>query len=124
MDNAINSQSSESVRWMEDGGLFCCTTERDYRTRDGAALNPRELEENPDTLATLVEDEVLALLASPFVTPQILGGNNELLLPQLIMLQVQRRADFPTASTLSVVLMVVVTVAYLASARWLKLERA
>ena len=64
------------------------------------------------------------LCIGDYVTPQILGGNNELLLPQLIMLQVQRRADFPTASTLSVVLMVVVTVAYLASARWLKLERA
>jgi spermidine/putrescine transport system permease protein len=64
------------------------------------------------------------LCIGDYVTPQILGGNNELLLPQLIMLQVQRRADFPTASTLSVVLMVVVTVAYVASARWLKLERA
>jgi spermidine/putrescine transport system permease protein len=64
------------------------------------------------------------LCIGDYVTPQILGGNNELLLPQLIMLQVQRRADFPTASTLSVILMVVVTVAYLASARWLKLERA
>ena len=64
------------------------------------------------------------LCIGDYVTPQILGGNNELLLPQLIMLQVQRRADFPTASTLSVILMAVVTVAYLASARWLKLERA
>jgi spermidine/putrescine transport system permease protein len=64
------------------------------------------------------------LCIGDYVTPQILGGNNELLLPQLIMLQVQRRADFPTASTLSVILMAVVTIAYLASARWLKLERA
>jgi spermidine/putrescine transport system permease protein len=45
-------------------------------------------------------------------------------MPQLIMLQIGRRADFPTASALAIVLMAVVTVAYLASARWLKLDRA
>ncbi len=80
----------------------------------------------PLTLPGIVVGAFLTfvLCIGDYVTPQILGGNNELLLPQLIMLQVQRRADFPTASTLSVVLMVVVTVAYLASARWLKLERA
>lgn len=59
-----------------------------------------------------------------YITPQILGGNQELLMPQLIMLQIGRRADFPTASALAIVLMAVVTVAYLACARWLKLERA
>ena len=58
------------------------------------------------------------------MTPQILGGNNELLMPQLIMLQVGRRGDFPLASALSLILMAVVTAAYLATARWLKLERA
>lgn len=64
------------------------------------------------------------LCIGDYITPQILGGNNELLLPQLIMIQIGRRADFPTASALSIVLMAVVTVAYLASARWLKIERA
>ena len=64
------------------------------------------------------------LCIGDYVTPQILGGNNELLMPQLIMLQIQRRADFPTASALSIVLMIAVTIAYAASARWLKLERA
>lgn len=64
------------------------------------------------------------LCIGDYVTPQILGGNNELLMPQLIMLQIQRRADFPTASALSVVLMIVVTLGYVATARWLKLERA
>ena len=49
------------------------------------------------------------LCIGDYMTPQILGGNNELLLPQLIMLQIQRRADFPMASALSVVLMIVVT---------------
>lgn len=64
------------------------------------------------------------LCIGDYITPQILGGGNELVLPQVIMLQIGRRADFPTAASLSVILMCVVTLAYLASARWLKLERA
>ncbi|MBP0615029.1 ABC transporter permease [Jiella mangrovi] len=64
------------------------------------------------------------LCIGDFITPQILGGNNELLMPQLIMLQVGRRADFPMASALSILLMIVVTIAYFACARWLRLERS
>jgi spermidine/putrescine transport system permease protein len=63
------------------------------------------------------------LAIGDFITPQILGGGRELLLPQAIMLQVQRRADFPLAAALSVVLLVVIAVVYLASARKLTLER-
>ena len=63
------------------------------------------------------------LCIGDYITPQILGGNNELVLPQVIMLQLGRRADFPRAAALSIVLMVVVTIAYLACARWLKMER-
>lgn len=63
------------------------------------------------------------LCIGDYITPQILGGNNELTLPQVIMLQLGRRADFPLAATLAVVLMAVVSLAYLASARWLKLDR-
>ncbi|CCM78512.1 ABC transporter permease [Rhizobium mesoamericanum] len=63
------------------------------------------------------------LCIGDYVTPQILGGNNELVLPQIIMLQLGRRADFPMAATLSIVLMLVVTAAYVACARWLKIER-
>src|SRR5690606_41650786 len=48
---------------------------------------------------------------------------NELVLPQIIMLQLGRRADFPMAAALSLVLMVIVTLAYIACARWLKMER-
>src|SRR5262245_27388962 len=59
-----------------------------------------------------------------YITPQILGGNNELLMPQLIMMQIGRRGDFPLASALSLILMGVVSIAYLGAARWLKLERA
>ena len=34
------------------------------------------------------------LCIGDYITPQILGGNNELSLPQLIMLQLGRRGDF------------------------------
>ncbi len=64
------------------------------------------------------------LAIGDYVTPQILGGNNELVLPQIIMLQIGRRADLPSASALAIILMLVVTLVYLACARWLKLERA
>ncbi|MEM8952481.1 MAG: ABC transporter permease [Pseudomonadota bacterium] len=63
------------------------------------------------------------LCIGDYITPQILGGNNELVLPQVIMLQIGRRADFPSAAALSVILMMIITAAYLASARWLKLDR-
>jgi spermidine/putrescine transport system permease protein len=64
------------------------------------------------------------LAIGDYITPQILGGNNELLMPQLIMMQIGRRGDFASASALSIILMLVVTVAYLLCARWLKIERA
>ncbi|MEO5620519.1 MAG: ABC transporter permease, partial [Cypionkella sp.] len=64
------------------------------------------------------------LCIGDYITPQILGGSNELTLPQLIMLQLGRRGDFPMASALSIVLMGLVTLAYLGCARWLKMDRA
>ncbi len=64
------------------------------------------------------------LAIGDYITPQILGGNNELLMPQLIMMQIGRRGDFPLASALALVLMAVVTIAYIACARWLKIERS
>ena len=63
------------------------------------------------------------LCIGDYITPQILGGNRELLLPQTIMLQISRRSDFPMASSLAMIMMVVVSLAYVATARWLKLER-
>jgi spermidine/putrescine transport system permease protein len=64
------------------------------------------------------------LCIGDYITPQILGGNRELLLPQTMMLQISRRSDFPMASALAMVLMVVISLVYVACARWLKLERA
>ncbi len=63
------------------------------------------------------------LCIGDYITPQILGGNRELLLPQTIMLQISRRSDFPMASALAMVLMLTVTLVYAACARWLKLDR-
>lgn len=58
-----------------------------------------------------------------YITPQILGGGTEVLLPQAIMLQVSRAANFPMASVMSITLMVVVVGVYLMSAKHLKMER-
>ncbi|PKP75292.1 MAG: spermidine/putrescine ABC transporter permease [Alphaproteobacteria bacterium HGW-Alphaproteobacteria-6] len=79
----------------------------------------------PLTLPGVVTGAFLTfvLCIGDYVTPQILGGNNELTVPQVIMVQLGRRADFPLASALSVVLMGIVTLAYLGSARWLRLDR-
>ena len=79
----------------------------------------------PLTLPGIITGAFLTfvLCIGDYITPQILGGNNELTLPQLIMLQMGRRGDFPMASALSIILMLVVTLAYFASARWLKLDR-
>jgi len=58
-----------------------------------------------------------------YVTPQILGGGTEVLVPQAIMLQISRAANFPMASVMAITLMVVVVVVYLISAKHLKMER-
>ena len=63
------------------------------------------------------------LAIGDFVTPQILGGARELLVPQAIMLQVVRAPNFPMASTMSMTLMVVVTMTYFVFAKYLKMER-
>ena len=39
------------------------------------------------------------------------------------MLQIQRLADFPMASAMSLVLMVVISIIFLMFSRWLKIER-
>ncbi|MDM7931425.1 ABC transporter permease [Tabrizicola sp.] len=79
----------------------------------------------PLTLPGVVTGAFLTfvLCIGDYITPQILGGNAELTLPQLIMLQLGRSGNFPLASALSVVLMAVVTLAYFAASRWLRLDR-
>jgi len=80
----------------------------------------------PLTLPGIMVGAFLTFLLAigDYITPQILGGNNELLMPQLIMMQIGRRGDFAGASALSIILMAVVSIAYLVCARWLKIERA
>ena len=63
------------------------------------------------------------LAIGDYITPQILGGGNELLLPQLMMLQVSRRGDFPLAAAMALVLLVIVAAVYVVSAKNLTLER-
>ena len=63
------------------------------------------------------------LAIGDYITPQILGGSRELLLPQAIMLQIERRANFPMASALAMILMLVVTAAFLVTAKRLRMER-
>ena len=58
-----------------------------------------------------------------YITPQILGGNTEVLIPQAIILQISRSANFPMASVMSITLMVVVTGIYLAFARYLRMDK-
>lgn len=79
----------------------------------------------PLTLPGIVTGAFLTfvLCIGDYVTPQILGGNTELTVPQVIMVQLGRRADFPLAAALAIVLMAIVTLAYLLSSRWLKLDR-
>ena len=79
----------------------------------------------PLTLPGIVTGAFLTfvLCIGDYVTPEILGGNNELTVPQVIMVQLGRRADFPLAAALAIVLMAMVSVAYLLSARWLRLDR-
>jgi spermidine/putrescine transport system permease protein len=65
----------------------------------------------------------IVLCIGDYVTPQILGGFRELLLPQLIMMQIQRQLDLPMASAMSLLLTVLVAMAYLALQRWLRMAR-
>ena len=58
-----------------------------------------------------------------YITPQILGGNTEMLVPQAIMLQIGRAANFPMASVMGTILMVIVIVVYLTFSRRLRMER-
>lgn len=58
-----------------------------------------------------------------YITPQILGGGTEVLIPQAIMLQVSRSANFPMASVMSITLMIVVVAVYFMTAKHLKMER-
>jgi spermidine/putrescine transport system permease protein len=65
----------------------------------------------------------IVLCIGDFVTPQILGGFRGLLLPQVVMMQIQRQLNLPMASVMSLVLTLVVALAYLVLQRWLRMAR-
>ncbi|HVO04888.1 MAG TPA: ABC transporter permease [Candidatus Cybelea sp.] len=65
----------------------------------------------------------VVLCIGDFITPQILGGNKELLLPQVIMMQIQRQLDLPMASVMSLVLTVIVAVVYLLLQKPMRMAR-
>ncbi len=65
----------------------------------------------------------IVLCIGDFVTPQILGGFRGLLLPQVVMMQIQRQLNLPMASVMSLVLTMVVALAYLGLQRWLRMVR-
>ncbi|HXV25955.1 MAG TPA: ABC transporter permease [Alphaproteobacteria bacterium] len=58
-----------------------------------------------------------------YITPQILGGNTEMLVPQAIMLQIGRAANFPMASVMGAILMAIVVLVYAAMSSRLKMDR-
>ncbi|MFA5122332.1 ABC transporter permease [Zavarzinia sp.] len=63
------------------------------------------------------------LAIGDYVTPAILGGSKSLVLPQAMFFQISRNGDFAMASAMAVVLMAVMAIAYLAAARWLRMDR-
>jgi spermidine/putrescine transport system permease protein len=58
-----------------------------------------------------------------YITPYILGGNTEVLVPQAIMLQIGRSANFPMAAVMGTLLMAIVTLVYVGASKHLKMER-
>ena len=58
-----------------------------------------------------------------YITPQILGGNTEVLMPQAIILQISRTANLPMASMMAIILMCCVLLVYSAIQRHLKMDR-
>ena len=65
----------------------------------------------------------VVLCIGDFITPQILGGGKELLLPQVILMQIQRQLDLPMASVMSLVLTVIVAVVYLLIQKPMRMAR-
>jgi spermidine/putrescine transport system permease protein len=62
----------------------------------------------------------IVIAIGDYVTPQIVGGGNELTLPQAVMLQVGRFADTPMAAAISFILMLLIVAVLLAFGRHLR----
>ena len=92
--------------------------------RDLGASNLRVLTEVVLPLATpgiMVGTFLTIILAlGDYVTPAILGGNTDLVLPQVLVLEVSSRADFPQAASIGVMMMVMLIAVFLAFSRYVK----
>ena len=58
-----------------------------------------------------------------YITPQILGGNTEVLMPQAIILQISRTANLPMASMMAIILMCCVLLVYATIQKHLRMDR-
>lgn len=61
----------------------------------------------------------IVLCLGDYVTPQILGGMRAIVLPQTVMMQIQKHLDLPMASAMSLVLTLIMALAYLGLRRFL-----
>lgn len=65
----------------------------------------------------------IVIASGDYVTPMILGGGQDMLMSQAIVMQIGRHANYPLSSSLGIVLMAVMTLLFLTCARWLRMER-
>lgn len=65
----------------------------------------------------------IVIAVGDYVTPQVIGGGQELTLPQAIMLQIGRFSDVPMAATLSFVLTLCILAALAIFSPWLTSRR-
>ena len=92
--------------------------------RDLGASNLRVLTEVvlplalPGIMVGTLLTTILAL--GDYVTPAILGGNTDLVLPQALVVEVSSRADFPQAASIGVMMMVMMIAVFLAFSKYVK----
>lgn len=65
----------------------------------------------------------VVIASGDYITPTILGGGQDMLMSQAIVMQIGRHANYPLSSSLGIVLMAVMTLFFLTVARWIRMER-
>lgn len=92
--------------------------------RDLGASNLRVLTEVvlPLALPGIMVGTLLTIILAlgDYVTPAILGGNTDLVLPQALVLEVSTRADFPQAASIGVMMMLMMVAVFLAFSKYVK----
>ena len=64
----------------------------------------------------------IILTFGDFITPAILGGNVQLVLPLSLVFEIQHRIDFPQAATIGVIMMVMMGATFLAFYRYVRVS--